>query len=94
MITSKEELKEYMEMDRKALHRKTKRPPLVGDDIWKYEIALRKREYYMNSKKTIWNRLKRKFWGYWLYQLSVRTNINIPPNVFRGGYVLCIKAVL
>lgn len=88
MITSKIELIEYMEMDKKALQRSAKRPRLIGDDVWKYEIALRKHEYYLNCKGGMWNTLLRKYWSYRHYRLGIRTNIQISANSFRGG--LCI----
>ena len=53
MINSKADLNKYLEMDKKALQRKENKPRLFGDDIWKYEIALRKHEYYVNSKLCI-----------------------------------------
>ena len=53
MINSKADLNKYLEMDKKALQRKDNKPRLFGDDIWKYEIALRKHEYYVNTKPSI-----------------------------------------
>ena len=50
MINSKADLNKYLEMDKKALQRKENKPRLFGDDIWKYEIALRKHEYYVTCK--------------------------------------------
>ena len=49
MIESKNDLKIYLQEDKKALYRKTRRPAFY-DDIWKFEIALRKCEYYNNVK--------------------------------------------
>lgn len=48
MITDKESLNEYLEADRIALKIKAKKPSLFGQEIWKYEIALRHIEYYQN----------------------------------------------
>lgn len=50
MIQSKAELKEYLEQDKIALNRNRKRPNAT-DVIWKYEILLRKCEYYNNCAK-------------------------------------------
>lgn len=47
MICNKADLKEYLEADKNALGRKNKRPAF-NDIIWKYEILLRKCEYYQN----------------------------------------------
>ena len=49
MITSKQDLKEFLEADRIALGRKGKKPAW-NDFIWKFEISLRKAEYYHNTK--------------------------------------------
>lgn len=39
MIKSKEELKYYLEKDKKALWIKIKKPCRFGADIWKFQIA-------------------------------------------------------
>lgn len=49
MITNKKELMEYLEADRIALGITRKRPPIFGQEVWKYERALRKVEYYQNA---------------------------------------------
>lgn len=48
MIQTKEDLNYYLEEDKKALGIKRKRPPLFGAEIWKYQISLRKLEFYTN----------------------------------------------
>lgn len=48
MIQTKEDLRLYLEKDKQALGITRKRPRLVGDDIWKFEIALRYYEYLKN----------------------------------------------
>lgn len=45
MIKSKKELLEYLAADKAALRRTRKRPKHT-DYIWRYEILLRKCEYY------------------------------------------------
>ena len=50
MIRTKEDLKYYMEQDRLALHMDKPRPSRA-DIPWRYEIVLRKLEYYHNLKK-------------------------------------------
>lgn len=47
MIQSKADLKEYMEADRIHLGYKYKKPK-IRDIVWRYEIYLRKSEYYNN----------------------------------------------
>ena len=47
MIRNKNDLKDFLEADKKALGRKNRRPAF-NDLIWKYEILLRKCECYQN----------------------------------------------
>lgn len=69
MIRCKEDLLRYLECDKKALNIHRSRPRLIGDEIWRYEIALRKREYYTNVKCWGGSYLRRywhfvhKIWG-------------------------------
>ena len=49
MITDKKTLVEYLEADRKALGITQNKPHIFGQEIWKYQIALRKYEYYLNA---------------------------------------------
>ena len=88
MINSKADLYKYLEMDKKALQRKEKKPRLFGDEIWKYEIALRKHEYYVNCQTNFIKRILRKYWSYRHYKLGLKLNVSIYVNSFGGG--LCI----
>ena len=86
MIQSRADYKHYLEQDRIALYKKTKRPRIAGDEIWQYERLLRKTEYFMNCHKTpigkafsLWlhfrlRKMGRKLCGY-----------HIPPNAFEEG---------
>lgn len=48
MITNKQDLKEFLEADKMALGRKSRKPEW-NDFIWKFQISLRKSEYYCNT---------------------------------------------
>lgn len=50
MICNKKDLAEYLAADKISLGR-TKQRPDYKDLIWKYEIALRKCEYYANINR-------------------------------------------
>lgn len=55
MISSKGELSYYLECDKVALGKKRSRPALFGDEIWKYQICMRKLSYYAQSHRgSIW----------------------------------------
>lgn len=84
MIKSKADYEEYLEMDKIALHRNRKRPKF-NDLVWKYEILLRKCEYYKNCKKGFLNLLILKYFKYKKYRLELYTNIQIPLNTCGKG---------
>ena len=48
MINTKKELRFFLDADKFALGCKGT-PKLLGDDVWKYQILLRKCEYYKNQ---------------------------------------------
>lgn len=88
MIKSKEELNRYLEQDRLALHQTRKRPHLLGDEIWKWQIRLRKTEWYWYSGKHLGNPLNiarflvsKKLLG----RRSLKLGFSIPINVFAEG---------
>ena len=88
MITSRKELKEFIIRDSKASNRKSTRCRLVGDEVWSFQLSMRKLEYYHYKKN---NSSK------WLYMLpfvyyrlkyhykSLRLGFTIPYNVFDKG---------
>jgi len=85
MIDSKNKLKEYLEADKKALRISLKRPRVFEDEIWKFQICLRKLEYFINCKKGIINKVIRRYYRIRLHRLSVKLNFYIPVNVFDKG---------
>ena len=60
MIQSKADLKEYMEADRIHLGYKYMRPK-IRDIVWRYEIYLRKCEYYNNVSGGILHKIAGKY---------------------------------
>ncbi len=87
MIKSKADLEQYLYADKVALGR-TKAKPSYTDVIWKYEILLRKCEYYNNchpkSPLSYFYKFKR-------YKLGLRCNFTIPLNSCGKG--LCIAHI-
>ncbi len=57
-----------------------------GDDIWKFEIILRKHEYYENCSQ---NMIMKMFYKYLHYRMELRLGLQIPCNTFGAG--LCIN---
>lgn len=85
MITSKEDLKYYLEEDKKALGIKLKKPCRFGADVWKFQIALRHKEYYTNVNCGILSVFPRKYWALRFYHYSMKLGFDIPVNVFGPG---------
>ena len=82
MIKSKDDYKMYMCMDAQALGKKNKRIVLLGNEIWRFERALRHYEYHLNVTH---HRILMLFWRIIYRNLSYKLGFEIPPNVFGGG---------
>lgn len=82
MIKNKKELYKYLEMDKKALGITKRFPKIFGDEIWKFEIILRKYEFYYNCTN---NFFMKKFYSFLHKKYSLRLGIQIPINTFGGG---------
>lgn len=89
MIKNKTDLIEYLDADKRALGRKNRRPKL-NDVIWKYEILLRKCEYYGNTGGLL-NKIIGGYYRYKKYKLGLLCGFSIPPNTVGKG--LCIAHV-
>ena len=91
MICSKEDLKEFLEADKNALGRRNKRPAF-NDIIWKYEIFLRKCEYYQNisSKNPIYKILQGVY-RYKRFKAGLLCGFSIPLNTCGKG--LCLAHI-
>lgn len=86
MIDSRETYQYYIKQDRLALGRQQDaRPRLFGDEIWKFEMLLRKVEYDLNCRRGAVGRLIGKWHKMRFHRLSVRLGFTIPPNVFGPG---------
>lgn len=86
MIDSRETYQYYIKQDRLALGRQQDaRPRLFGDEIWQFEILLRKVEYDLNCRHGAVGTLVGKWHKMRFHRLSVRLGFTIPPNVFGPG---------
>lgn len=99
MILNKEDYRQYLAADRKALGIKLNKGVMsflkelfFPNKIWKFEKLLRKIEYYENvelKQNNIFRRvLGRGFYFYYrlcFRKLSLRLGFSIPPNVFGPG---------
>lgn len=81
MIKTKQELLEYLLSDKKALGITWKRPRFMTDFEWRYEIVLRKAEYYNNFR---FNPC-RYYYLFKLRKLQLKYQTFIPMNVCEKG---------
>ena len=85
MISSREDLLAYLQADKKALGIKRKRPPLLGREIWKFQISLRHYEYWLNTGKGIVGKIGTLWWKFFYHKYSFKLGFDIPPNVCGKG---------
>ena len=85
MISSKNDYKYYLEQDKIALGKKIKRPRFKHDVIWKFEILMRKCEYYENCRKDIIGRIISKYYKFRYISLSQKLGFSIGFNTFGPG---------
>lgn len=84
MIKTKADLKEYLAADKKQLGITRPFPRPFADEIWKYEITLRKYEYWLNQSSLL-ARVMRIFYKLKHHRNSVRFGIGIGPNCVDKG---------
>lgn len=85
MIETRKDLKEYLEQDRLQLGIRRKRPRFFSDEIWKYEIILRKYEYWYNHRNSFWVKIVRNYYKFLWHKWCVKLGISIGPNVCGKG---------
>jgi len=81
-ILSRENLKMFLEKDKLALGKVSRKPSFFGDEIWKFEIVLRKHEYYLNTHS---NKLLEKLYQFLHHNMGIKLGFEIPCNVFGPG---------
>ena len=82
MIKDRTDLMDYLESDRLSLGR-TIRKPVMSDYIWRFEILLRKYEYYYNKKSVL-----RFVYGVLFRRMSLKLGFSIPINVCEKGLAI------
>lgn len=94
MIQSRADLDACLEADRRSLGIKRTRPALLGDEIWRFQIALRKYEYRLNVRGGAFTRLACR-WARARYHFwSVLLGFSIPPNVFGAGLSIAHRGTI
>lgn len=85
MITNRQELKEYLQADKVNLGFKKGDYPIIGKEIWKFQISLRYLEYYTNVKNIPLGGIKRILWKFINHYYSIKLGFTIPINTFGKG---------
>jgi serine O-acetyltransferase len=89
LIKSHQLLNDYLIAEKAALNINRRRPKFLGDKIWKFQIKLRKTEYYNNIKNHhILNRILYYYHFYTFKKLSDKYLVEIPLNVIGKGLVI------
>lgn len=94
MIKTKEDLKRYLKKDKLALGKKYKHPKIFNDEIWKFEILLRKTEFYFNNRSKIIYRLLYYLNMYKFHKCRVKLGYSIPLNVFSEGLSIAHRGTI
>ena len=94
LITSKDDLREYLEADRKALGLNNKRPKLF-QFVYRFEYSLRHLEYYTNvNSRSPFHKIMRKYWGLRNFVDSIICGFEISTNVFGKGLSIAHKGTI
>ncbi|MEK4754784.1 hypothetical protein MKX72_19985 [Priestia sp. FSL R5-0597] len=84
-IKSRQDLMEFLNYEKKNYGRKNTKMPLIcvreKSYLWKYNVLLRKSEYYTNTRKKIRSLIYRA----WLSHYQNQHQIHIPINTFDKG---------
>lgn len=84
MIKTKKDLKDYLTADKKQLGITRRFPRPFIDEIWRYEITLRKYEYWLNQKDFL-SPIVSLYYKFKHHKNSIRLGIGIGPNCVGKG---------
>ena len=90
MIRTKADLTDYILQDAKAYGRTSARPRFFGDEIWKFQLLLRKTEYFHNLHG-IYRLLCYPLYvvtKFRLHHCKLKLGFSIPLNVFGPGLTI------
>ena len=86
MIKSKRELNRYLKQDQIALgKKKQKKPSCLGDEVWRFQILMRRTEYHVNTAKNPLQRLIAQLYRFRYHRFCVKMGFHIPLNIFEEG---------
>lgn len=85
MIRTRKDLREYLDQDKRQLAISRKHPRPFLDNIWKYEICLRRFEYWLNQPSGLVSRIMCGFYKFRYIRSSIKLGISIAPNTCGKG---------
>jgi serine O-acetyltransferase len=85
MIVTKADYWDYLEKDKKSRGEIRKRPRIFRDQEWRFQILLRKIEYYSNTKQSVLKKIYSLFLKYRYLKLQLKLGIFISINIFDSG---------
>lgn len=92
MISSYSDLQYYLACDKASLGITRRYPRFMSDDIWRFEILMRWREYLTNVSKglfcSICFRIADAFLHYLYKRRSIKLGFSIPLNTFGPGLAI------
>lgn len=106
MIKNRNDLKLYLDQDKKALRIKKRQGVsnflfelFFPNDIWKFEKILRYTEYYNNVSASnflfkCWKMLFLLYYKYKLRKISIKLGFHIPINVFGPGLSIAHRGTI
>ena len=94
MIQSKIDYLYYLETDRMALGIERRWPNIFIDEIWKFERLLRKIEYFINCKDSLFWKPYLYFMKWRFHNLSIKLGFSVPANVFGPGLSIAHRGTL
>lgn len=86
MIQTRDQLYAFLKQDAKAIGRTKISAPLFGDEMWKFQLTMRKLDYYHHKKKEHFLYLPLyAFFRMRYHKLSVKLGLSIPFDVCGKG---------
>ena len=87
-ITTKAQMKDYIRVEKLKAGLNPNKRFFFGKEVIKYQISLRKYEYYYNKKGGIVHKCKKIIWKTINHYRGVRLGFDIPPNTIGKGLVI------
>lgn len=89
MIRNKKELEYYLEQDRIAIGKKYNKPKKFKDELWKFQILMRKLDHKTNAKnRNIMTEILKMYYQYKYHRMSIKLGVSIPCCVFKEGLAI------